>query len=109
MAAYTLGFTDKQPEPGGFIAIEHGEQVTEEELRRWHLYSQMWHRAQETSYLQAREGLLDESIIQGLKSIILLQASSALFLDWERRKTNLDPGYVQMVDDARADSQRSAS
>ena len=89
------------------LKLRDGEKLTESEMYRWRLYTQIWHRSQETTFLQVQEGLLDASFVEGIRTIISSQADSALFSEWEGRKLNLHPEYVAMVEDALATGRRS--
>ncbi len=76
------------------------EQLTDVERHRlmmWHIGS--W-RSRETIFLQAKDGMLDESTFEQQKTIIgsVMEAPSAHEF-WKVNKDTLDPGFQEWVDE----------
>ena len=64
-------------------------------------YQQAWHRNAETALLQAKEGLVDEVVIDGLRAVGRRMAATgnALYYEWPLRKQTMNPEYQEFVDE----------
>ena len=79
------------------------EQLTDVERQRL----QMWHigswRSRETIFLQAKDGMLDDSTFEQQTNIVrAVMRSPSAFEFWDIHKNTLDPSFQEWVDEVLA-------
>jgi hypothetical protein len=94
-------FSNSDYLPAISLKIERGEELDEIENRRWLFYSQAWHRYGEVTLLQARDGLVDEVIVDGMREATrrMVATDNALLHDWALRKQTMNPEYQAFMDE----------
>ena len=100
-------FSNSDHLPAISLKIERGEELDELETRRWLYYSQAWHRYGEVTLLQAKDGLVDEVIVDGMREAgrRMVATGNALLHEWDLRKQTMNLEYQAFIDEILEESQ----
>ena len=91
--------------PPILLKVQDGEQLSAEEMRRYHHYIRGFNRNMDNQLWQYRRGLLGENIPRSVRSAVrqVLGGSSHSIEVWDGRKVAYTDEYVAFVEEAIAD------